>query len=556
MIRTSFLLFCLCCLFACTSTPTKQNNYDLIPYPNSLKAQSGQFVLDNHTKLILPDVANDTIFAIANELVEQIQKASGILLTEDTFETEQSIIFIINKEKPEEAYSLNIDEKRVLIEASAPSGFFYAIQTLRQLFPEAVYGNEVAQNTEWTLPCVNIEDAPRFKYRGMHLDVSRHFFDVKEVKRYIDLLALHKLNRFHWHLTDDQGWRIEIKNYPELTDIGSIRKKTMILKEWENYDHTPYGGFYTQKEIREIVEYASHRFITVIPEIDLPGHMMAALASYPELGCTGGPYDVSGQWGVREDVLCVGKESTFTFLENVFTEILDLFPSEYIHIGGDECPKDRWEKCPHCQAKIKKLGLKPDDKYQAEHYLQSYTISRIEQFLNANGRRIIGWDEILEGGLAPNATVMSWRGIDGGKEAALQNHSAIMTPNSHLYFDQYQSQDAGNEPFAIGGYLPVEKVYSFEPVPDEFPEENRKYIIGVQANLWTEYITTNEQLEYMLLPRLAALSEVQWTQAGQKNWDRFLASSKHLAEIYDLLGYNYAKHIYNDEKPTGSINAE
>ena len=378
----------------------------------------------------------------------------------------------------------------------------------------------------------------------MHLDVARHFFSVDEVKRYIDLLAMHKLNVFHWHLTDDQGWRIEIKKYPKLTEIGSIRKYTMVEKNFDQYDNTPYGGYYTQEQIRDIVNYAKERFITIIPEVDLPGHMVAALASYPSLGCTGGPYEVQGVWGVHPDVLCAGKEETYEFVTDVLSEVIELFPSRYIHIGGDECPKDRWKKCPLCQARIRKLGLKTDKEHTAEERLQSYFMTRVEKFLNENNRQIIGWDEILEGGAAPNATVMSWRGTDGGVQAAKLRHNVVMTPNTYLYFDYYQSEDTQTEPLAIGSYVPLERVYDFEPVPDTLDNDSKKYILGAQANLWTEYISDFKQVEYMLLPRLDALSEVQWTQPENKNWVNFLDRLQHNIQVYDLKGYNYGKHIF------------
>ena len=379
---------------------------------------------------------------------------------------------------------------------------------------------------EWEVPCAHIDDAPRFSYRGMHLDVARHFFSVDEVKRYIDLLAMHKLNVFHWHLTDDQGWRIEIKKYPKLTEIGSIRKYTMVEKNFDQYDNTPYGGYYTQEQIRDIVNYAKERFITIIPEVDLPGHMVAALASYPSLGCTGGPYE------------------TYEFVTDVLSEVIELFPSRYIHIGGDECPKDRWKKCPLCQVRIRKLGLKTDKEHTAEERLQSYFMTRVEKFLNENNRQIIGWDEILEGGAAPNATVMSWRGTDGGVQAAKLRHNVVMTPNTYLYFDYYQSEDTQTEPLAIGSYVPLERVYDFEPVPDTLDNDSKKYILGAQANLWTEYISDFKQVEYMLLPRLDALSEVQWTQPENKNWVNFLDRLQHNIQVYDLKGYNYGKHIF------------
>ena len=408
-----------------------------------------------------------------------------------------------------------------------------------------MYGDKESDSVEeWEVPCAHIDDAPRFSYRGMHLDVARHFFSVDEVKRYIDLLAMHKLNVFHWHLTDDQGWRIEIKKYPKLTEIGSIRKHTMVEKNFDQYDNTPYGGYYTQDQIRDIVNYAKERFITIIPEVDLPGHMVAALASYPSLGCTGGPYEVQGVWGVHPDVLCAGKEETYEFVTDVLSEVIELFPSRYIHIGGDECPKDRWKKCPLCQARIRKLGLKTDKEHTAEERLQSYFMTRVEKFLNENNRQIIGWDEILEGGAAPNATVMSWRGTDGGVQAAKLRHNVVMTPNTYLYFDYYQSEDTQTEPLAIGSYVPLERVYDFEPVPDTLDNDSKKYILGAQANLWTEYISDFKQVEYMLLPRLDALSEVQWTQPENKNWVNFLDRLQHNIQVYDLKEYNYGKHIF------------
>ena len=359
------------------------------------------------------------------------------------------------------------------------------------------------------------------------------------------MLALHNMNRFHWHLTDDQGWRIEIKKYPELTQIGAQRKETVIGRNSGKYDGKPYGEgmFYTQDEIRDVIAYAQERFITIIPEIDLPGHQLAAITTYPDMGCTGGPYEVWTQWGVSDDVICAGNEKAMTFLEDVLGEVIDLFPSEYIHVGGDECPKVRWKSCPKCQARIKAEGIKGDNKHTAEEYLQSYVISRMEKFVESKGRHIIGWDEILEGGLAPNATVMSWRGVGGGIEAAKQEHNVIMTPNSYLYFDYYQSTDTELEPLAIGGYLPLERVYSFEPTAG-IPEKYQKYVTGVQANLWTEYVPTFSQVEYMVLPRMDALAEVQWSNAP-KDFKAFLPRLVRMTELYDRLGYNYAKHIFD-----------
>ena len=449
------------------------------------------------------------------------------------------IRFVTDESLPAEGYELNVDGEGIEVRASQFPGFLYALQSLEQLLPAAVYGTEPAPDAAWEVPCVKIADAPRFAYRGMHLDVARHFFSVDEVKRYIDVMAIHKLNTLHWHLTDDQGWRIEIKRYPELTAVGSIRKATVVRKEWGTYDGTPYGGFYTQDEIRDVVKYAADRGVTVIPEIDLPGHMLAALTAYPELGCTGGPYEVWGRWGVADDVLCPGREKTFEFLEGVLTEVMELFPSEYIHIGGDECPKVRWEKCPRCQAKIRQLGLKDDGEHTAEHYLQSYVTDRIGKFLAQHGRRIIGW----EGRAPSDAVVMSWRGSEGGIAAAKLGHDVIMTPNSHFYFDYYQSLDTDAEPFGIGGYIPMEQVYSYDPAFPELTPEQQKHILGVQANLWTEYVLSDEHLEYMLLPRLAALSEVQWCLPETKDWNRFIGSFR-MDEIYSQMGYEFAKHIF------------
>ena len=541
----SLLLFGL---IACQGK-VSENQYSVIPQPNELHPVSGNFRFDNSTVFHVSSALDKTCSSMIDSLIRQIEVTSGYRMKAEIVEDNEAmpqngITFSLNKNIAPEGYELTIDPNDVSVQASDRSGIFYAIQTLKQLMPTAIYGKQAVADAQWTLPCVEIKDAPRFGYRGVMIDVARHFFPKEEMKRVIDLMALHKLNNLHWHLSDDQGWRIEIKKYPKLTEIGSIRNKTMIRKEWDNYDTTPYGGFFTQEEIKEIVKYADERCINVIPEIDLPGHMMAALAAYPNLGCTGGPYEVSGQWGVRDDVLCPGKEETFTFIEGVLTEVMELFPSKLIHIGGDECPKVRWEKCPHCQARIKKEGLKANQKHSAEFFLQSYVTARVEKFLNDHGRQIIGWDEILEGELAPNATVMSWRGMDGGIEAARLHHPVIMTPNTYVYLDYYPTLNTQDEPLAIGGYNPIEKVYSLDPVPSALNEDERAYIIGAQGNLWAEYILSSDHLEYMLLPRLAAVSEVQWTQTGNKNWDRFLGSLDHIISVYNEMGVNYGKHIY------------
>ena len=413
-----------------------------------------------------------------------------------------------------EGYVLTVKADRVTLNGQTENGVFYGIQTLRKSIPAETKATSIL------LPAGSIQDEPRFSYRGMHLDVGRHFFPIEFVKKYIDLLALHNMNTFHWHLTEDQGWRIEIKKYPKLTEIGAWRDRTVIGRNTEEYNNTRYGGFYTQEQAKEIVKYAGERYITVIPEVDLPGHMLAALAAYPEMGCTGGPYEVCPRWGVFEDVLCIGNEKSMQFLEDVMAEIIDIFPSKYIHIGGDEAPRTRWEKCPKCQARIRTEKLKADKNHTAEDRLQSYCMTRIEKLLNSKGRQIIGWDEILEGDVAPNATVMSWRGSAGGIKAAQLGHDVIMTPNDYCYFDYYQSEDTRHEPFAIGGFVPLEKVYSLNPTAS-LTEEQAKHILGTQANLWTEYIPTSEQVEYMVLPRMAALAEVQWTQLEKKDYTNF-----------------------------------
>ena len=543
-------LFALALAASCTSLDPKEYGIDVVPYPNEVSLKAGSYKVAGavfHYDGNMDALSVQAVIDFADRLSKVTGKQS--LVSEGHSRT--GINFVVDPALAPEEYSLVVNRKAVIIKASALNGFIYAIQTVKQMLPEEIFSDSLDQDEDWKLKCVVIKDAPRFAYRGMHLDVSRHFWSVDEVKRYLDVMQVHKLNRFHWHLTDDQGWRIEIKKYPRLTEKGAVRKETLVghLQPKDNvFDGTPYGEglFYTQDQIREVVAYAAARGITVIPEIDLPGHMVAALACYPELGCTSGPYEVWPMWGVADDVLCPGNEKTFEFIENVLSEVADLFPSEYIHIGGDECPKVRWEKCPKCQARIKALGLEADERHSAEYFLQSYVTERVEAFLATRGKRIIGWDEILEGKLAPDATVMSWRGISGGLEAARLGHDAIMTPNSYLYFDYYQSDNQDAEPLAIGGYLPVSKVYSYEPFEEGMTEEEKSHIIGVQANLWTEYITTESQLEYMLLPRLAALSEVQWCQPQNKNWERFEDCVDDVCDIYDQMGYNYARHLLED----------
>lgn len=526
---------------ACTST--KQGDYSVVPLPQEVSvSQATPFKLGPSTVIAYPK-GDNLLKRNAEFLSEYVAQATGYTLAvkESEGEAKQAnsiVLCIAEGGDNAEGYTLTTTSDQIRICGQSANGVFYGIQTLRKAIPAQAQGAAII------LPAGEVKDAPRFGYRGMHLDVGRHFFPVDFIKKYIDLLALHNMNTLHWHLTEDQGWRVEIKKYPGLTEIGSKRKETVIGRNSGKYDGTPYGGFYTQEECRDVVAYAAERYITVIPEIDLPGHMQAALAAYPELGCTGGPYEVWTKWGISDDVLCLGNPKVIPFLEDVLTEILDIFPSSYIHIGGDEAPRVRWKSCPKCQALIRKEHLKADKEHTAEDRLQSYCMARIEKFLNEKGRRVIGWDEILEGDIAPNATVMSWRGSAGGIKAAQMGHDVIMTPNSHCYFDYYQTDNTKNEPLAIGGHLPIERVYSLEPTAQLTPEQ-ATHILGVQANLWTEYIATTEYVEYMILPRMAALAEVQWTQPEKKNYNCFGKRLARLLQFYKRDGLNYAKHAFN-----------
>lgn len=541
---------------ACSNQPTTVANYEVVPVPLEINTtQQASFLLKSGVTVYYP-AGNEKMQRNAEFLASYVKAQTGIELQVQAGEGGKGGIVLqlgLANDNPE-AYQLKVDANQVVISSPSEAGVFYGIQTLRKAV-------DVAEGSNVELPAVEIKDQPRFGYRGMMLDVGRHFFSMDEIKTYIDMMALHNINRFHWHLSEDQGWRIEIKKYPKLTEIGSMRKETVIGHNSGKYDGKPYGGFYTQEQAKEIVAYAAERYITVIPEIDLPGHMQAALAAYPELGCTGGPYEVWTQWGVSDNVLCAGNDQTIQFIKDVLAEIVEIFPSEYIHVGGDECPKVKWSTCPKCQARIKALGLKSDNKHTKEERLQSYVIHEAEEFLNSKGRKMIGWDETLEGGLAPNATVMSWRGEAGGIEAAKQHHDVVMTPNTYLYFDYYQSKDTETEPMAIGGYLPIERVYSYEPMPKSLSPEEQKYIVGVQANLWTEYIPDFKQVQYMVLPRMAALSESQWCAPEKKNYEAFLQRVSRLVNIYAKNGWNYATHIFDvmlDLKPnteTGTLDA-
>jgi hexosaminidase len=514
-------------------------DYRVVPLPSNISAKKAvAFTLKPNTKIAYSK-GDDVQKRNAQLLQQYINDLTGYTLSITTSNPSHNAIVLKADlaDSNSGAYTIEVDKPLITINGASTEGTFHGIQTLRKSIGETIPAGDTV-----VLPAVTITDAPQFGYRGMHLDVSRHFFPADSVKVYIDMLALHNINRFHWHLSDDQGWRIEIKRYPELTEKGSIRKETMIGKTWNQYDNTPYGGYYTQDEVRDIVAYAADRHITIVPEIDLPGHMQGALHCYPNLGCTGGPYEVWTTWGISSDVLCAGNDEVFTFIENVLTEIIDLFPSEYIHIGGDECPKTAWQNCSKCQARIKQLELVGDERHSAEDYLQSYVTRRVEQFVNSKGRRLIGWDEILEGGVTPTATIMSWRGEAGGRAAAKMGNDVIMTPNVPFYLDYYQTADTDNEPIAIGGCNTVRDVYNYNPKPEGITDAEFKHIIGIQANLWTEYIATFSHLQYMALPRMAALSEVQWCDFNNKDYDDFVKRLQRLTKLYNRYGYNYAKH--------------
>ena len=518
-------------------------DYNVIPAVKSMnvaQSEEGAFHLNSSTKIVFPQNDAD-LQRYAGFLQEFIKKQTGLQLEVSSAQgkTDNSISLVKNLNNTnKEAYRVSISANGIVVDGVANGGVFYGVQFLRKAIP-------VKKAAEVIFKAGTIDDQPYFAYRGAHLDSARHFFTADSVRIFIDMMALHNMNKFHWHLTDDQGWRIESKRFPKLTTLGATRSQTVIGRNTGEYDGKPHGGFYSQEELKSIVKYAQDRNITIIPEVDLPGHMLAALAAYPELGCTGGPYHVMETWGVAEDVLCAGNPQTYDFIKGILEEVTKIFPSEYIHIGGDECPKVSWHKCPKCQAKIKELGIKGDKKHTAEEYLQSHVITFAEDVLAKKGRKIIGWDEILEGGLAPNATVMSWRGIEGAVEAVKSDHDAIMTPMSHLYLDYYQTDKIEKEPLAIGGCITVERVYSFNPFPDALNEAQRKHILGVQGNIWTEYIKTFKHVEYMALPRFAALAEVQWEDpAKPKNYENFVQRLPRLLAIYKLEGYTYATHVF------------
>lgn len=502
----------------------------IIPKPKEFVRHEAAFTLLPKTVIQV-----DTIDFEALYLQQKIEEITGLTLQISTQSAPSKIHLTKRFSGPEtlaakDAYYLAVDANSVVLNALTSVGMFYGIQSFLQLIPPQ-------KQSKVLIPSVQMMDHSTFAWRGMHLDVSRHFFSVEEIKKYLDYLALYKFNVFHWHLTDDQGWRIEIKQFPKLTQIGAWRPRTMKGHyRDQTYESKPYGGYYTQEQIKDVVAYANERHITVVPEIEMPGHALAALAAYPEFSCTGGPFEVEGGWGVFDDVFCP-KPQTFDFLKAVLDEVFALFPSKYIHIGGDECPKTRWKSCPHCQRLITDLGLKD------EFELQSYFIRTIENYVHQKGRQIIGWDEILEGGLAPRAAVMSWRGTEGGIEAAKAGHEVVMTPTSHCYFDFYQGEPE-HEPLAIGGFTPLHKVYQFHPIPNDLPQENHTFILGAQANVWTEYIKTFDQVEYMIFPRLTALAEVLWGTANPAHYAEFEQRVIHHMKRWDQMNIRYSRSMF------------
>ncbi len=514
--------------------------YAVVPWPRSLTPREGRFVWNASTRIA---VASDDPGSrqVAQALADLIAPATGFSPGIDGTPGANTVLLRLDPSiAHDEGYRLTVHGDGVELVAKKPAGLFYGVQTIRQLLPREIESKTPVSGVSFVLPAVVIEDAPRFAYRGLHLDVARHFFSTDFVKRTIDRMARFKLNTFHWHLTEDQGWRIEIKKYPRLTEVGSQRKETLVghgHSSPKKFDGTPYGGFYSQDEVREVVRYAAERFVTVVPEIEMPGHSLAALAAYPELGCSPGPFEVATHWGIFEDILCP-REETFTFLENVLSEVIGLFPGKYVHIGGDEAPKARWKASEFVQR------LKADKNLDTEEEVQSYFIQRIDHFLTTRGKTLVGWDEILEGGLSPNATVMSWRGVKGGIEAARDGHHVIMTPTTHAYFDYYQAPPEG-EPLAIGGYLPLDKVYDFEPVPRELSDQEARYVIGAQANVWSEYLKSESQAEYMIFPRLLAMSEVVWSAAESKKYESFLTRARPNVARLEAQGVHVARHAFD-----------
>lgn len=543
------LLMALTCHVSCRQPAAENFNvsYGVIPEPSYERLEDGSFTFTDKSVIYY----GDSLENVASLLAELVKESCGyelqtrpVGLFAKMFSSDA--IFIeadrigsspeksIPSDVSEEGYSVVTRPGRIVIKGNTARGCIHGTYFLRKVWDD-----------EMAVPCGVVNDSPRFRYRGVMLDVGRHMFSIDEIKRYVDVLALHNINVFHWHLTEDQGWRIEIRSRPLLTETGSVRKGTMVGKDYDSCDGVPYGGYYTQEQAEEIVRYAALRGITVIPEIDIPGHTLAALSSYPELGCKGGGYEVWTRWGVSEDVLCPGKESTFDFLDEVFGELSDVFPSEYIHIGGDECPKVRWKDCPDCQKKIDELGLEGDSLHTAEEKLQAYVVRHVAGFLKSLGRKAIGWDETLEGNPGKDLTIMCWRDPSIGAGAAEAGHDVIMTPIEKLYFSRYQSPDIENEPLGPGGLVTVESVYGYDFM-DDIPEgsEARSHVLGGQASIWTEYIGSYDHLMYMTLPRLASLSEMLWSSGGHDDYSEFMERLRRMIEVYDEEGCNYAKHCF------------
>ncbi|MBR5775688.1 MAG: beta-N-acetylhexosaminidase [Bacteroidaceae bacterium] len=548
------LFFALLLFAGNFSASAQRADYDVIPLPKEVKEDSTQVFTLRQGMGVAYDAANPEVYRNVQFFCQWVEEMTGITLKLTPDDKKAAIRvgldYPISKgeveaeltEQEKEAYIINVDKKGLTIRARKPVGLFRAAQTIRKSLPV----EKKAEKVEF--PFVEIKDQPRFEYRGVLLDCGRHFFTVEFIKQFIDVMALHGSNQFHWHLTEDQGWRFEVKAYPSLAPVGSVRTETQVgTINAGIFDGTPYGGYYTQDECREVVRYAAERYINVVPEIDLPGHMQSALHVFPHLGCTGGPYPVRTYWGVSREVLCGGNPETMTFLKTVLGELCDVFPSKYIHIGGDECPKDRWNKCAKCQAKIKELGIKGDDKHKfsAEHQLQSWINREVEEFMKVRGRAIIGWDEILEGGLSGSSIVMSWRGVKGGIAAARQGHRVIMSPNVYSYIDHPQLKDYYKQPRTTDSYVvSASKIHSFEPlIPDSLTQEQQRLILGPQVNLWTEHVAYPDHAFYQLLPRLGASSEVQWCQPEQKDFESFKKRLPQLQKIYAILGVVYCRQV-------------
>ena len=519
-----FLSLIICALSFSPATTQAGNlaNYNVVPLPQSIVEQKGEpFILEEGVQILAPaELQNEALFL--KQYLKDMTWNDLPIVSQRAKKGRYIELALSAAVKEKEGYVMTVTKRGITIQGGSAAGVFYGVQTLRKALKEGPVMNPVV-----------ITDAPRFSWRGMHLDCSRHFFPIPFVKKYIDLLALHNMNVFHWHLTDDQGWRIDIKKWPKLKSVGSQRSGTIIGTNSDLDDHIPYSGCYSQEEAREIVAYAAARHITVVPEIDMPGHMLAALASYPELGCTGGPYQVGHYWGVYKDVLCVANPKVYEFVEDVLTELMDIFPSEVIHIGGDETPTDKWLACPKCQT----LGTS----------LQAHFTQRVFDFLTAHHRRALGWYEILDGS-PQDARIMSWRGTEPGAKAAETGHDVVMAPTTHCYFDYQQVEDALFEPSRCGGFIPVEKVYSLDPAPKSLSEEARRHILGTQANLWSEYMTSEEMVEYQALPRMSALSEVQWTQPERKDYEDFKQRLTRLTVLFEQYGYTYAKHLWPERQ--------